>query len=67
MLEETEGIILFFVVWSGLIVGVWMVVACGRRSSHLLCSCFNLRMGKQSERFFLKVEGGRLVTPLSSI
>ena len=30
--EETDGLILFFVVWSALIVSGWVVVACGRRS-----------------------------------
>ena len=30
--EATEGLILFFVVWSALIVGGWVVVAWGRKS-----------------------------------
>ena len=30
--EETEGLILFFVFWSALIVSGWVVVAFGRRS-----------------------------------
>ena len=29
---ETEGLTLFFVVWSALIVSRWVVVACDRKS-----------------------------------
>ena len=32
MSEEADGLILFFVTWSALIVSGWVVVACGRRS-----------------------------------